>query len=91
MELYRLKTFRAVAEEGTLTRAARHLNSSQPKVSAHIKAFEEALGLRLLHRSRRGMAPTEQGRALLPRVEGSLSSLAMLEEEAMRLGEAITG
>ena len=46
MELYHLKTFITVAEEGHLTRAAQRLNTSQPAVSAHIKNLEEELGIR---------------------------------------------
>lgn len=40
MELYQLKTFKMVAEEEHLTRAAKRLNASQPAVSSHIKALE---------------------------------------------------
>jgi len=39
MELYHLKTFITVAEEGHLTRVAQRLNTSQPAVSAHIKGL----------------------------------------------------
>lgn len=51
MELYQLNTFVVVAEEKHLTRASVRLNSSQPTVSAHIKALEEELETRLFIRT----------------------------------------
>ncbi len=50
MELYQLKTFATVAEEGHLTRAAERLHLSQPAVSGHIKALERTLDVRLFER-----------------------------------------
>ncbi|MCP5237554.1 MAG: LysR family transcriptional regulator [Zoogloeaceae bacterium] len=53
MELYHLRTFVTVAEEGHLTRASERLFTSQPAVSAHIKALEEELGVTLFERTPR--------------------------------------
>ena len=65
MELYQLRTFAAVAEEGHLTRAAERLHLSQPAVSGHIKALEQELDVRLFERTATGMVLTEPGRQLL--------------------------
>ncbi|MES9912641.1 MAG: LysR family transcriptional regulator, partial [Candidatus Sedimenticola sp. 4PFRAG1] len=54
MELYQLKTFVKVADEGHLTRAAEQLFTSQPAISAHIKALEEELGVVLFQRTPKG-------------------------------------
>ena len=54
MEIHHLKTFVTVADEGHLTRAADRLHTSQPSVSAHIKALEEELGLILFLRTPQG-------------------------------------
>ncbi len=55
----------AVAQAGSMGKAARHLNTSQPNISKSIADLEQALGVRLLDRHRQGIEPTEYGRALL--------------------------
>src|SRR5262245_52877471 len=57
----------AVAERGTMARAASSLAMSQPAVSRAIGDMEHTLGLRLLDRSRKGVEPTAYGRALIRR------------------------
>ncbi len=64
MELYQLRTFVAVAEEGLLTRAAIRLNTSQPAISAHIKALESELEVTLFDRTPKGMRLTADGELL---------------------------
>lgn len=65
MELQHLKTFLAVAEAGSLTRAAESLYLSQPAVSAQVKALEVELGLPLFRRTARGVQTTAAGDELL--------------------------
>ncbi len=91
MELYQLRTFVAVAEEGHLTRAAERLFISQPAVSAHIKALEEELGLALFTRSSRGMRLTREGAALRPQAEAALKSVDELRAQARALREDVDG
>ncbi len=55
----------AVAEERSFTRAAARLNVSQSALSHTIKGLEERLGLRLLTRTTRSVAPTLEGEDLL--------------------------
>ncbi len=55
----------AVVQAGSMGKAARHLNTSQPNISKSIADLEHALGVRLLDRHRQGIEPTEYGRALL--------------------------
>ncbi len=85
MEFYQLKSFVAVAEAGNLTRAAERLFTSQPAVSAHIKALEEELGLALFDRTARGMALTRDGEALLEKARATLASVRSLNEMARSL------
>jgi DNA-binding transcriptional LysR family regulator len=65
IKLQDLNTLIAVAQAGSMGKAARRLNTSQPNVSKAIADLEHALGVRLLDRHRQGVQPTEYGRALL--------------------------
>jgi DNA-binding transcriptional LysR family regulator len=83
-----LLVFRAVATERSFTRAAAKLGVSQSALSHTIRALEERLGLRLLTRTRRSVAPTEAGERLLhtvaPRfeeIEAELEALSELREK----------
>ncbi|WP_370571364.1 LysR family transcriptional regulator [Phaeobacter sp. SYSU ZJ3003] len=60
-----LIAFAAVAEERSFTRAAARLNVSQSALSHTIKGLEQRLGLRLLTRTTRSVAPTIEGEDLL--------------------------
>ena len=73
----------AVAEERSFTRAAARLNVSQSALSHTIKGLETRLGLRLLTRTTRSVAPTAEGEDLLAtlnpcfeRIESRLQALA---------------
>ncbi len=66
MELRHLRYFVAVAEEGSVNRAARRLLISQPALSRQIAQLERELGQRLLERTTRGIQLTSAGHALLP-------------------------
>jgi DNA-binding transcriptional LysR family regulator len=65
MKLHDLHVLMAVAQTGSMSQAAALLNTGQPAVSRAIAALEQALGVRLLDRDRRGVTPTEYGRAVL--------------------------
>ena len=91
MELYQLRTFVAVAEEGSLTRAAERLFTSQPAVSAQIRALEEEFGLRLFERTSSGMAPTVAGEALWEEAERVLNAARDLSVRASALKGRVAG
>ncbi|MER7005915.1 LysR substrate-binding domain-containing protein [Dactylosporangium sp. NPDC000555] len=67
-----LRYFAAVAEELSFTRAARRLHISQPALSKQIAQLEAALRARLFDRSRRAIAITPAGAALLPHARAVL-------------------
>jgi DNA-binding transcriptional LysR family regulator len=65
MKLQDLHVLMTVVEAGSMGKAAKRLNSTQPAISRSIAELEHALGVRLLDRHRQGIEPTEHGRALL--------------------------
>jgi DNA-binding transcriptional LysR family regulator len=91
MELYQLRTFLMIAEEGHLTRAAKRLNASQPAVSAHIKALEDELGLNLFIRTARGMSLTDDANRLKEHAEKILATVNELMIEASVLKKNLRG
>jgi DNA-binding transcriptional LysR family regulator len=64
-----LLIFAEVAQRGSFTDAAQHLDMSKSAVSQHITRLEEQTGLQLLSRNTRGMALTANGAKLLSRSE----------------------
>src|SRR5271170_6179245 len=64
-ELADLTAFLAVAEETSFTRAAAKLGTSQSALSHTVRRLETRLGLRLLTRTTRSVAPTEAGDRLI--------------------------
>jgi len=67
LKLQHLKVVMAVAEWGSMQKAARRLAISQPVVSKVIAELEDLLGVRLFDRSPQGVELTPYGRALLKR------------------------
>ena len=65
MENFRLKVFRAVADNASFRKASERLNLSQPAVSQQIHALEEELGVTLFHRSNNRVRLTAEGEVLL--------------------------
>lgn len=91
MELYQLRTFKMVAEEGHLTRAAKRLHASQPAISAHIKALEDELGVMLFQRTPKGMILTADGQQLKDRAAEALAIVDEMVSQAGKLRETING
>ena len=91
MELYQLKTFITVAEEGHLTRAAERLHTSQPAVSAHVRSLESELGVTLFERTSRGMRLTHAGMVLKAKADAVLKTTEAMRFEADQLKEKLGG
>ena len=91
MELYQLRTFVTVAETGNLTQAAERLFTSQPAISAHVKALEEELEIKLFKRTPKGMRLTEHGDALRNKALIVLNASKDLKLKARTLQGELTG
>jgi DNA-binding transcriptional LysR family regulator len=76
-DLADLNVFLAVAEECSFTRAAARLGLTQSTLSHTIRNFEERLGVRLLTRTTRSVAPTEAGERLLRAAKPGLDAIAV--------------
>ncbi len=74
-ELVDLNAFATVAEEQNFTRAAARLGTSQSALSHTIRRLETRLGVRLLTRTTRSVAPTEAGERLLATLGPALDSI----------------
>lgn len=78
MDLVELKIFKAVAEQGGVTRAAAALHRVQSNVTTRVKQLEERVGAKLFHRQGRRLVLSPQGKVLL----GYANRLLELSSEA---------
>jgi DNA-binding transcriptional LysR family regulator len=74
-ELSLLSAFMSVAEERSFTRAAKRLNISTSGLSHAIRRLEEQIGVRLLTRTTRSVAPTDAGEQLLAQLRPALGDI----------------
>lgn len=85
MSLAQIQYFIAVAEEGTVGRAAKRLRVAQPPLSRQIQSLEDELGTRLFERSALGMRLLPQGVVFLVHARRALAELAAAAHAAKRL------
>ena len=87
MYFTQLRSFQAVAIEGSFTRAAERLNLSQPTVTQQVRHLERVFGVELFHRQGRRVELSEVGRTLL----ASTERLFTVSDETIELLEAASG
>jgi len=88
LELRHLKTIRAIADAGSLTKAATALGLAQPALSAQLKRIERAVGGELFERGRHGVRATALGEFVLARARVVLPAVSGLRDEARRFAQA---
>lgn len=85
LELRHLRIVCAIADNGSVTKAAASLGLAQPALAAQLKRIERTIGGPLFDRDRHGARPTALGELLLNRARILLPAMQGLEDEAARL------
>jgi DNA-binding transcriptional LysR family regulator len=88
LELRHLRVVCAIAETGSVTKAASQLGLAQPALTAQLQRIERTLGGPLFERDRRGARPTALGELVLSRARVLLPAMKGLQDEAARLAGA---
>jgi LysR family nitrogen assimilation transcriptional regulator len=91
MDTRRLYSFVRVIDAGSITRAADLLHIAQPALSQQMSGLEAQFGQQLLSRSKRGVEPTEAGRALYRHAQVILRQLDRAHAEVTVVGRELAG
>ncbi len=86
-----MEAFVLVVDSGSFSAAARRLNVGQPAISKTVAQLEDRLGVKLLIRSTRGLAPTEAGLNFYERARRSIEEADEAELAARGAGQGLTG
>ena len=91
MELRQLNHLLAIAEKGTIGKAAESLGISQPALTKSIRTLENELRVKLLERRPRGVIPTTYGHAVIARARSVHSHMQGLSGELQALRAGVAG
>src|SRR6187401_2494355 len=90
-ELSVLSAFLAVAEDRSFTKAAHRMGVSPSALSHAIRGLEERIGVRLLARTTRSVAPTEAGEQFIARLKPALADVRGALDEVSGLRDKPAG
>ncbi|PSJ42898.1 LysR family transcriptional regulator [Allosphingosinicella deserti] len=90
-QFVQLQALAAIVEAGSFSRAAAQLQISKSALSQLIRALEDQLGVLLLNRTTRSVAPTEAGQRLLDRFTPVMEELQRALDEARSAGSTPAG
>lgn len=91
LKLRHLVLVLAIAEHGSLVRAAEELYLTQPALSRALREAEAAVGARLFQRTRHGMVPTAAGEACLEHASAVIGHVETLQRRVGELADPHTG
>lgn len=95
MDLHQLRSVVAVAQCGSISKAAKKLYMGQPNLSKSLRELEQELGCPLFQRTAQGVAPTEAGEAFLASAQEILRQVdeltARYQPRAERLAFSVSG
>ncbi|WP_118134582.1 LysR family transcriptional regulator [Oceanicella sp. SM1341] len=91
MDLRDLAVLVEAVQGGSLAEAARRLGLTPMAASRRLAALERELGVRLVHRTTRALAPTPEGEAFLPWAEAMLEQEAGAREALRPAGAGVSG
>jgi len=91
LNLKHLRALLAIAETGSVTRAAEMLHIVQPAVSRQLRLLEEEMGTALFERGHHGMGLTNAGKVLAAHAVRALSELDMAKAEIVPDPSAVIG
>jgi DNA-binding transcriptional LysR family regulator len=86
-----LAAFLTIAEERSFTKAAKRLGISRSALSHAVRGLEERLGVRLLARTTRSVAPTDAGKQLISRLRPALGEVESVLDQIVELRDRPTG
>ena len=89
MDIRQLQYFVRIADEGSITGAARSLHMSQPPLSMQMKLLEEELGVTLFDRGSRTIRLTDAGKLLYNRAQGILELSGATVRELKDFGNGL--
>jgi DNA-binding transcriptional LysR family regulator len=89
LEVRHLRALCAIADTGSLHRAARSLGVSQPSLTTQLRRIENSLGAELFSRERTGCRPTLLGRAVLSRARPLVDGMTALISDAKAEAAAV--
>jgi DNA-binding transcriptional LysR family regulator len=91
MNFRQLRSFVAVYEEGSFSRAAARENATQSGLSMQLRKLEDRLGVRLFERRAHGVEPTVAGKRYYARCLPILNAMKQADEELQDMAGAVAG